>query len=152
MKDLSLHILDIVENSIRAEAKLVEIKIAEEEEKDLLTLNIQDDGHGMDPDALKRAADPFYSTKVDKRFGLGLSLLKQATKEAEGTFEIDSHPDSGTRITATFRHSHPDRKPLGDIPLTLQTLVMGNREVDFLFEHREDEKTIRFDTRKVGRL
>ena len=152
MKDLSLHILDIVENSIRAEAKLIRISVVEDVENDVLTLEIQDDGQGMDTETVRRAADPFFTGKPGRRFGLGLALLAQASREAEGTFQICSESGSGARITATFRHGHPDRKPLGDIRATLEALVAGNPGVHFLYEHTGDAQAIRFDTREVGRL
>ena len=151
MRDLSLHILDVVENSIRAGADLVEISVIEDIEEDMLTLKIEDNGKGMEPAAQGRAVDPFFTTKPEKRFGMGLALLAQATREAQGAFEMFSAPGSGTKIKATFRYSHPDRKPLGDIPATLETLVVGNPEVAFLFEHRKGAVVTRFDSREVGR-
>ncbi len=149
---MSLHILDIVENSVRAEAKLVKIVIVEDEERDILVLQINDNGKGMDQDTMRRAIDPFFTTKQGRRHGLGLALLAQATREAKGSFEVLSTPQTGTEIRATFQYSHPDRKPLGDISATLQTLVVGNRDVDFLYEHRRGGEVSRFDTRKVGKL
>ena len=152
MEDLSLQILDIVENSVRAEAKLVKIVIVEDEEKDIVALQISDNGKGMDQDTMRRATDPFFTTKQGKRHGMGLALLAQATREANGSFEVSSTPQTGTEIRATFQYNHPDRKPLGDISATLQTLVVGNRDVDFLYEHRTSGEVSRFDTRKVGKL
>lgn len=149
MKDLSLHILDVVENSIRAEAKRVKILVMEEEEKDMLTLKIEDDGKGMNKEILSRAAQPFFTSKPGRRVGMGLALLAQAAREANGKFEIASTPETGTRITATFRYSHPDRKPLGDIPATLETLIAGNPRVDFIYEYRKGLEVIRLDTREV---
>ena len=152
MEDLSLHILDVAENSVRAEAKLIEISIVEDVENDVLTLVIKDNGKGMVPETERRAANPFFTTKPGRRFGMGLALLAQAAREAEGSFEMSSTPGAGTRISATFRCSHPDRKPLGDISATLEALVTGNPGVDFLFEHRRGAEVTRFDTRKVGQL
>ena len=152
MKDLSLHILDIVENSIRAEARRVEILVVEDVENDMLSLQIKDDGKGMGPETARRAADPFVSGKPGRTVGLGLALLAQATREAEGIFEISSVPEAGTTVTAAFRHSHPDRKPLGDIAATLETLVAANPGVDFRYEHTAGIEVIRFDTREVKRL
>jgi len=149
MKDLSLHILDVVENSIRAEANRVKILVVEEEEKDMLTLKIEDNGKGMNKEILSRAAQPFFSSKPGRRVGMGLALLAQAAREANGKFEIASTPETGTRITATFRYSHPDRKPLGDIPATLETLIAGNPRVDFIYEYRKGLEVIRLDTREV---
>ena len=149
MEDLSLHILDIVDNSLRSEAKLVEISVVEDTEQDLLTLEIKDDGRGMDTEKCARAADPFFTTKPGRRFGLGLALLAQATREAGGEFQVCSVPDGGTTVRATFRRSHPDRKPLGDMAATLQTLVVGHPEVDFVFNHRSAAESMHFDTREV---
>ncbi|MBM4036884.1 MAG: ATP-binding protein [Planctomycetes bacterium] len=136
MEDLSLHILDIVDNSLRSEAKLVEISLVEDTEQDLLTLEVRDDGKGMPAEECARAADPFFTTKPGKRFGLGLALLAQATREAGGELKVSSSPGAGTTVRATFRYGHPDRKPLGDMAATLETLVAGHPEVAFVYEHR----------------
>ena len=147
MKDLSLHILDVVDNSLRADAKLIQISIDEDDAADQLVLKIIDDGAGMDSATLERARNPFYTSKPGKRVGLGLALLEQATREADGEFEVESEVGEGTRVVAKFRHTHPDRKPFGDIPATLETLVAGNPGVEFLYEHRRGEETMTFDTR-----
>ena len=150
MQDLSLHILDIVENSIRAGAGRVEIRLTEDEENDLLTVSIRDDGKGMDPQTLRRAADPFFTAKPGRRFGLGLAMFRQATREADGSFEISSTPEAGTSITATFRRSHPDRKPFGDMAATLETLVAANPGVQFGYEYKAGTEVIGFDTRELN--
>jgi K+-sensing histidine kinase KdpD len=149
MEDLSLHILDIAENSISASAKRIEIRIDEDEGKDLLTIEIKDDGNGMDEETLQKVLDPFFTTRTTRRVGLGLSLLAQATRESDGTIELDSRPGEGTTIKASFRYSHLDRKPMGDIDETLRTLVVGHPGVDFLYEHRKNNSTYRFDTRET---
>ena len=149
MQDLSLHILDIVQNSVRAGASLIEILIVEDEENDSLLLQIKDNGKGMDEQIKRNAANPFFTTKEGKRFGLGLALLSQAAGEAEGSFEVDSDPGKGTIIKASFRHSHPDRKPLGNITETLETLVMGNQGIDFVFKYKQGDEITIFDTRNV---
>ena len=150
MEDLSLHILDVVQNSIRSQAKLIEICLVEDPEQDLLTLEIRDDGSGMAPEDCARAGDPFFTTKAGRRIGLGLALLEQAAREAEGDFHVLSAPGSGTTVTASFRWSHPDRRPLGDLPATLETLVASHPEVDLVFEQRTGAEVIRFDAREVG--
>lgn len=151
MEDLSLHILDIVENSLRAEAKLVEISVVEDVDRDLLTLEIKDDGRGMDPEKCKRAADPFFTTKPGRRIGMGLALLALAAEEAGGEFLVISRPEGGTAVRATFCFSHPDLKPLGDISATLQTLVLAHPAVDFVCEYTRGAETQRLDTREVRR-
>ena len=149
MEDLSQHILDVVENSLRHKARLIEISLEEDVEQDRLTLQIRDDGNGLDPQACARAADPFFTTRAGCRVGLGLPLLAQAAKEADGQFDIASSPGAGTTVRATFRRSHPDCKPLGDMFATLQLLVVAHPEVGFVYEHRRGAETVRLDTREV---
>ena len=150
MEDISLHILDIAENSIAAEAKRIEIRIEEDQAKDLLTVEIKDDGKGMDQETLSKVADPFFTTRTTRRVGLGLALLAQAAEETGGSMEIDSAPDHGTRVKAVFHYHHPDRKPLGNLKETLQTLVVSHPEIDVVFEHIQEDSTYRFDTRETG--
>ncbi len=151
MEDLSLHILDIAENSIAAAARRIEIIIDEDKNKDLLTIEIIDDGKGMDPKALKKALDPFFTTRTTRKVGLGLSFLAQAAKESGGKIELNSIPRRGTTVKATFRLSHPDCKPMGDINETIRTLVVAHPEIDFIYEHQKDNSIYRFDTRETGR-
>lgn len=134
MEDLSLHILDIVENSIRADAHNVEIQLSENEESNMLILKIVDDGKGMNNQTLKNAANPFFTTKEGKKFGLGLSLLAQASEEAGGDIKVEKRGDRGTRITVSFIRDHIDLKPLGDIEKTLRVLRATHPDVNFSFE------------------
>jgi len=149
MEDLSLHILDIVENCINAKATRVRVAIVEDIANDLLTIEIEDNGVGMNEETLKRATDPFFTTRTTRRVGLGFSLLKQATQESNGSFEIESKVGKGTRITATFQHSHIDRKPLGDIESTITTLITGYPDINFIFEYRSDDTNFVLDTSKI---
>ena len=144
-----MHILDIVENSLRSKAKIIEISVIEDSEENLLVLHIRDDGIGMDPQWCARADDPFFTTKPGQRIGLGLSLLSQAAREAGGDFLITSRPGAGMTVRATFRRDHPDRKPLGDIAATLETLVATNPGIDFVYEYKKDSEITRFDTREL---
>jgi signal transduction histidine kinase len=149
MEDLSLHILDIAENSITASAKMIGIRIIEDHAGDLLTIEIEDDGKGMDEQSLQKAIDPFFTTRTTRKVGLGLSLLAQATRESDGKIELSSEPGKGTTVKAVFRLSHLDRKPIGDINETIRTLVAGHPEIDFIYEHQKDNSTYRFDTRET---
>ena len=149
MEDLSLHILDIAENSIRANAENISISIQENTQKDLLSLNIIDDGFGMDKETLKKALNPFFSTKKERRFGLGLSMLAESARAANGQFSIESKPGKGTHIRATFQASHIDRKPLGDISTTLVTLIIGNSEIDIVYMHAFNTSNYRLDTQDI---
>jgi hypothetical protein len=150
MQDLSLHILDVVENSIKAEAGRVEIRIRHDRERDLFTLEIEDDGTGMDEETVKKALDPFFSTKTTRRFGLGLPLLAEAARATDGDFSIESRPGEGTKIRARFHASHIDMKPLGDMAQTLVTLIMGHPEVDIHFSHYINESAqYSLDTQEI---
>ncbi|MCG2817340.1 MAG: ATP-binding protein [Candidatus Aminicenantes bacterium] len=149
MEDLSLHILDIVENSVAAKADKIEIRITEDKKKDLLSVEVIDNGLGMDKETLDKALDPFYTSKIVRRFGFGLSLLSEAAKAANGHFSIQSKKGEGTRIKADFQHSHIDRQPMGDIGQSILTLIIGNPEINFLFEHKRNDHTYCLDTRKI---
>ena len=149
MEDLSLHILDIVENSIAAGANRVEIRIAEDIRNDVLSIEIKDNGKGMGADVLSKVLDPFYTTRTTRRVGLGLSLLSQSAKEAEGNMTIKSKKGEGTTIYAYFKHSHIDRKPIGNMAETLIVLIAGNPDIDFLYEHRLNNRAYSIDTKDI---
>lgn len=146
MEDLSLHILDIAENAIRAKAKRIVIEVLEDEKNDRLTVSIEDDGEGMDQKIVKEVVDPFFTTKKGKKVGLGLSLLSQATQQTGGNFKIDSQKGRGTNIKAVFTMSHPDRKPLGDILKTLMTLVAGDPSIQFIYNYDKSGYHYHFDS------
>jgi anti-sigma regulatory factor (Ser/Thr protein kinase) len=152
MEDLSLHILDIVENSITAAATEIRIRIDEDTRNDRLVLEIHDDGTGMDKEMQMRALDPFFTTRTTRRVGLGLPLLAQAARESGGQFEVTSSPGNGTTVRAVFQLNHPDRKPMGDIPGTLGTILAGRPRLDLVFEYTRDEVVIdTLDTRSCRR-
>ena len=135
MEDLSLHILDIAENSIRAGARNVDIRLVEHKNNTVLILEIEDDGTGMDEETLKNAMNPFFTTKDGKKFGLGLSLLSQSAQEAGGNMTVEKRAIKGTKIIATFDKSNIDIKPTGDIKETMRILKTSHPEINFSFEH-----------------
>jgi anti-sigma regulatory factor (Ser/Thr protein kinase) len=149
MEDLSLHILDIVENSIEAKANKIEIIIVENKKKNLLSIKIIDNGLGMDKTTIRRAVNPFYTTKKVRRFGLGLSMLSNAAKTTNGTFSISSKKNKGTIVKAEFEHDHIDRQPLGDMKQTILTLVMGNPEINLFYTHKKNHHKYFFSTKKI---
>lgn len=148
MKDLSLHILDVVENSIRAGGKKVVVEILEDENKEMLTLCIKDNGKGMDKETIKKALDPFFSTKDGKKVGLGLSLLSQAAQQTGGDLKIDSERGKGTKVTASFNISHPDMKPMGNILETMEALIAGNPSTQFILDYKKGDYSFHFDSFK----
>ena len=142
MEDLSLHVLDIVENALTAAADRVRILIHEDTETDQLLLEIEDNGRGMDAALRQQVLDPFFSTKTARRVGLGLPLLAQAARESGGALELLSEPGRGTTVRAVFRRSHPDRKPLGDLAETLRTIMCSRPELGLRFDHTRDSEII----------
>ena len=141
MEDLSLHILDIVENAISAKAKIIEILVMEEPGEDRLTIEIRDDGIGMDEEVSQKAVDPFFTTRSSRKVGLGLSLMAQAAQEAGGSLRIESTLGKGTRVIATFQYHHIDRKPLGSMVETMMTLLLGNPELEIFYTHQKEGKS-----------
>ena len=146
MEDLSLHILDVAENAVRAGAKKIQIELCEDEEKDRLTINIKDDGKGMDTETVQKALNPFFTTKTGKRVGLGLSLLSQAAEQTSGKVTIESHQGKGTCVTAFFKLSHPDMTPLGNMFETMRALIVGNPGLRFIYDYRKGDDTFHFDS------
>ena len=142
MEDLSLHILDIAENAIAASATRIGIVIMEDTRRDLLSLEISDNGKGMGEEDRKRALDPFWTTRTTRRVGLGLPLLAQAARESGGSLEITSEPGRGTTVKAVFQLSHPDRKPMGNVAETLRTILAGRPELDLWFEYTRDSEVV----------
>lgn len=149
MKELSLNILDITENSVKAGATLTEISITESGNK--LTISIKDDGCGMSEDIVRSVVDPFYTTRTTRKVGMGVPLFKMAAEQTGGKLEIvsDTGEDHGTTVTAYFYKDHLDFTPLGDVISTVTTLIQGHPDTDFLFTHLIDDKEIRLDTREL---
>jgi anti-sigma regulatory factor (Ser/Thr protein kinase) len=148
LEDISLHILDIAENSIRADANSIKIIVVRDVKNDLLRVEVTDDGKGMDAETVAKVRDPFFTTK-QKNTGLGIPLLTQAAEQTGGTLVIESAPGKGTRVLVTFGLSHMDRPAIGNMAETLITLIAGHGDRDYIYEEREGERTFRFDTREI---
>ncbi len=150
MKELSLNILDITENSIKAGASLIKISLTEIE--NVLKMRIEDNGCGMKEEFLKSVIDPFCTTRTTRKVGMGIPLLKLACEQTGGELVIESkHKDEfpnecGTTVTATFFKDHIDFTPLGDIVSTIKTLIQCNSDRDFVFTHEVNGKKVEFDT------
>lgn len=153
MKELSLNILDITENSVKAGATLTEILVAEC--GDTITLTVTDNGCGMTDEILKTVLNPFYTTRTTRKVGMGLPLLKLAAEQTGGSLEIfskykDEFPnDHGTTVKTVFYKNHIDCAPLGDVVETVKTLIQGHPDTDFLFVHNIDGKEVCLDTREL---
>lgn len=155
MQDISLHLLDIIENSVRAEAKNIKIRVIRDVQKNRLRLIVEDDGVGMDSHTLELAQSPFYTSKTEreKKVGLGIPLLKQNAEQTNGCFKIASEPGFGTVLTVDFQLDHIDRMPLGNLKDTLLGAIIGHPEVDFyihlIFCEKGKEQIFHFDTAAI---
>jgi hypothetical protein len=138
MKTIALHILDIVQNSIKAESTRICIDILDSEKKDSMRIIISDNGTGMNEETLKRAGNPFFTSRTTRKTGLGISLLRQQSEQAGGSLKLSSVWGEGTVLTSWFLRSHPDRQPLGDIAGTLTILIGANPNISFLYSHATD--------------
>ncbi len=152
MKELSLHILDLVQNSIRAEATLVEICITESIEKNLLEIEINDNGKGMPHEILDKASDPFFTSRTTRDVGLGIPLFKQMAEHCNGNISLISEEGIGTRLISTFEINHIDRQPLGDIEGVLVLLLVANPSVRFVYTHQTISGKYVFDTLEIKNI
>jgi anti-sigma regulatory factor (Ser/Thr protein kinase) len=149
MNEIALNILDVAENCVRANATEVEIDITADSEADTLTVEVIDNGCGMDEETVKNVTDPFYTTRTTRKVGLGTSLFKMAAEQTGGTFSIESKKGVGTTVTAVFGLSHIDRMPLGDLTETIRTLVTMNAGIDWIYRFRNDSAEFTLDTREM---
>jgi len=148
MPDLAMHILDIMENSTRAEAQNISIEIVEDSAKNELSIAVTDDGKGMTEEGVKRSLDPFYTTKKERsKVGLGLPLLKETAEQAGGCLVVTSAPSKGTAVRVRMVLDHIDRPPLGDINQMLRIIIATNPGVVFDFIYTVDGETETFSTR-----
>ena len=152
MKELSLHILDIVQNSLSAKATLVKIGISESKSADTLRIRIKDNGTGMDPALLQRVTDPFATTRTTRKVGLGIPLFKLAAEQAGGHLEITSELGVGTVVAVEMLRGHIDRSPIGDMAGTLSGLISMNAQADFVYTHTTDRGEFTFDTREAREM
>jgi anti-sigma regulatory factor (Ser/Thr protein kinase) len=149
MDELSLHVLDIAQNSISAGSNRIEIEIKEDTKQDSLVIRIRDDGRGIPQEELARVLDPFVTSRTTRRVGLGLSLLQHAALQCGGDVKVTSVENHGTEVVATFVYSHVDRMPLGDVAKTMTVLIVGNPDVDFRYRHSVNGDEFCFDTQEL---
>lgn len=152
MPEIALNILDVAENSIRADARLVKIEVLVQTAQDTLTVIISDDGCGMSEEQVKRVQDPFFTTRTTRKVGLGVPFFKQAAECTGGSFLITSKEGIGTIVKAVFGLSHIDRMPLGDINATIHTLIVFNETVDFYYKYAYNENYFELDTRELKEI
>lgn len=149
MRELSLNVLDIAQNSVAANSSLVTIESLESSEKKELTLRVSDNGRGMTKEQLESVRDPFFTTRTTRRIGLGVPLFKMAAEMTGGSFSIESKVGEGTVTTAVFKTDNVDFTPLGDMTGTVVTLITMNTNMDFVYRFQKDEKLFELDTRQL---
>jgi hypothetical protein len=149
MQEISLNILDIAQNSVSSGASLIRITVDEQPGDDTLAVEVADNGCGMTPQTLQKAADPFYTTRRTRKVGLGLSFFKMAATQTGGSFEISSKEAEGTTVRGVFGLSHIDRMPLGDVGGTVLTLITCNPSLDFVYHRRIGCNEFELDTREM---
>ncbi len=152
MLEISLHILDIINNSVKAGASLIGVTVCEDRQGNRLSVEITDNGCGMDEAFLRSVTDPFKTTRTTRKVGLGLSLFKAAAEAAGGSFAIESEKGKGTAVRADFVYNHIDRQPLGDMAQTITTVLSGNPAIDFQYRHTVDGREFLLDTREVRQV
>jgi hypothetical protein len=149
VRELSLHILDLLENAVEAGASRIDLSIREDLQADWMVIEIADDGCGMRKEWIEKVLDPFCTTRKTRHVGLGLPLFSEAARRCGGNLTIQSKPEKGTRVTATFRHGHIDRAPLGDIPAALLAILLSERPVDLNYCHQVGLREFRFDSSEI---
>ena len=152
MNELSLYILDIVQNSLKADSKNVELIIDINESKDSLQIKVNDDGKGMSEEILNKALTPFYTTRTTRRVGLGLPLLKELCELCEGKLDIESKINIGTKLNAQFKYSSIDLPPFGNLVDTLYLLIINEDDVDIKFKYIKNGKEFIFDTKQIKEI
>jgi len=149
MQELSLHVLDLVQNAVEAGADEIEIEIKEDWERDRLTITVSDNGRGMTPQQATRLTDPFYTTRQSRQVGLGVPLLAAAAEAAGGGVQVTSRPGQGTSVMATFGLSHLDRAPLGDMGATIQAALVGRPALQLSYRHGTGRGSFELDLREL---
>jgi hypothetical protein len=149
MKDLSMHVMDILQNSTRAKATVIKIEIEEDTQKDILRIVFTDNGTGMTPQMVEQVRDPFFTTRTVRKVGLGLPLLEQNCQQTGGELQIYSELGKGTTVTALFSYSHIDRPALGDMAGVIALTASAYPDIRFIYSHTKNGKVYTFDTEEI---
>lgn len=152
MRELSLNILDIAQNSISAGASLITIEIAENTTEKILMIGIYDNGKGMSEEQVKSVIDPFFTTRTTRKVGMGIPLFKMAAEQTGGGLEVKSELGVGTEVRATLKTDSVDFTPLGDVTATVQMLITMNTDRDFIYRHSVNDKDFTVDTREIKQI
>ncbi len=152
MTEISLNILDVAQNSIKAGADLITIRVKADTGSDELSIMIEDNGCGMSREQLEKVTDPFFTSRTTRNVGLGVPFFKEAAELTGGSFDIESEEGKGTRVTAVFVLSSIDRMPLGDISQTIHDLIVYNTSIDFIYQYGYNDRSFTMDTREFKEI
>lgn len=147
MRELSLNVMDVAQNSIKAEASLIEI--AQKQTGEKLVIELHDNGYGMTKEQVENVISPFFTSRTTRSVGLGVPLFKMACEQTGGSFSIESEKGKGTSVFARFVTSHIDMTPVGDMNETILLLITGNPDIDFVYTHELDGRSFTLDTREL---
>lgn len=149
MKDLSLHILDLIQNSTAVNSTLINLDIIDSIEDNIFSFRIKDNGKGMSKEFLEKVTDPYSTTRTTRKVGLGLPLIKMNAENAGGGFEIESQVGEGTVLKFWFEHNNIDRPPMGDLAGVLVLTIAHNEDIRFIMTYKTDKDTYIFDTEEI---
>jgi anti-sigma regulatory factor (Ser/Thr protein kinase) len=149
LREIALHILDLAENGVAAGASTITIGIHENLNDNWLDISIDDNGKGMDEETVAKIIDPFVTSRITRKVGLGIPLFKAAAEACNGSFTITSQPGKGTTVNVRFQHDHIDRMPLGDIEKTFLTLFIGYQQIHWIFRYQVNDLTFEFDDEPI---
>ena len=150
MNDLSMHILDIIQNSLSAGASLIELDVWEDAANNLLTITIKDNGKGMTPEQVARVTDPFFTSRTTRKVGMGLPLYRQTAEQSGGAIKVESEVGVGTSVTATFVYDHIDRPPMGNLPNAVVLMMSANPDHLFRFTYQYNDKAYSINTHEIN--
>lgn len=152
MRELSLNVLDIAQNSVSANASLIEIELTEDTQNHDLLIGIYDNGKGMTKEQVESVRDPFFTTRTTRKVGMGIPLFKFAAEMTGGKLEIESEVGVGTKVRAYFKNDHLDFTPVGDMTSTMISLITMNLNIDFVYRRKVDSKEFTVDTRQLKEI
>ncbi len=152
MTEISLNVLDVAQNSVKAKADLIKISVLADSYENKLIIEIDDNGCGMTEEQVSQVCDPFFTTRTTRKVGLGVPFFKEAAESTDGSFEIKSTVGVGTKVTAIFTLDHIDRMPLGDMSSTMHNLITLNKHIDFIYSYTVNDESFTLDTRELREI
>lgn len=152
MKELSMHILDIVMNSVKAKASLIEITIEDSIKNNTLKIIIKDNGGGMSEEVLANVTNPFYTTRTTRNVGLGIPMLKETCERCNGGFDISSSIGVGTSVECFLERNNIDRAPLGNMGDTIMTIINSLNDCELIYTHKADDNIFQLSTVRIKEI